>query len=123
VVLVLSYVVLELIYVVLRLIYVAPAFFLQNKKAMSQPSSAEPLLKIKSVGNNKTYRLVEIEAFAPTSQPPKKVLLTDEEAGLLARVSPSCWPSRDCSQWLFQQLSTLTVAGTASAFTEFPFKP
>jgi len=90
VVLVPTCVVPELSYVVLRLIYVALAFYLQNKKAMSQPSSAEPLLKIKSVGYNKTYRLVEIEAFAPTSQPPKKVLLTDKKAGLLARASSFC---------------------------------
>lgn len=112
---------LELFYVVLITFYVANSFKLQHKKAMTQPSSAEPSLKIKSVGYNKTYRSFEIEAFAPTSQPPKKVLLTDEEAGLLARVSLSCWPSHDCSQWLFQQSSTLTVAGTASAFYRIPF--
>lgn len=121
VVLLVIYVVLALGYVVLTTLYVVNTFKLQHKKAMSQPSSAETSLKIKSVGYNKTYQAFEIVAFAPTSQPPKKVLLTDEKAGLLARVSLSCWPSHDCSQWLFQQSSTLTVAGTASAFYRIPF--
>ena len=73
VVLVLIYMVLEGFYVVLTTLYVALTFKLQHKKAMTQPSSAEPSLKIKSVGYHKTYQSIEIEAFAPTSQPPKKV--------------------------------------------------
>lgn len=95
----------------------------KTKKAMTQPSSAETSLKIKSVGYKKTYQSFEIEAFAPTSQPPKKVLLTDEKAGLLARVSSFCCPSHDHSQWLFNSRPHLQLRGQLRHFTEFPFKP
>ena len=43
---------------------------------MSQPSSAEPSLKIKSRKQKDTSKIRDKEAFAPTSQPPKKVCLS-----------------------------------------------